>query len=259
VRILITGGGGYIARSLSKAFKNIYDVTTISRSNFSLSDSVALSKFFQSRKPFDVVIHCAVAGGSRLQEDDSNVLDTNLSMYYNLLAHKEYYKKLIHFGSGAEIYAKDTPYGLSKSVIRESILTKNSFYNLRIFGVFDENELDTRFIKASVKRYLKKEPIEVYQDRYMDFIYMPDLVRIVDHYINTNLLKEVDCCYNECHSLSSIANYINTLEDYKVDIKVGKGVFDNYIGKSPCQLPIEFIGLKQGIVNTYNKLKNEAN
>jgi len=259
MRILITGGSGYVARSLNQMLKSTYDVTTISRTNFSLSNSIALSKFFQSRKPFDVVIHCAVAGGSRLREDDHNVLDTNLSMYYNLLANKQYYKKFIHFGSGAELYAKDTPYGLSKSVISESILTKDDFYNLRIFGVFDENELDTRFIKASIKRYLKKEPIQVYQDRYMDFIYMPDLVRVVVHYINNTPSKEVDCCYKECNSLSSIANYINTLGDYKVGVKVGEGVFDNYIGKSPCQLPIEFIGLKQGIVNTYNRLKNEAN
>jgi len=176
-------------------------------------------------------------------------------MYYNLLANKIYYKKFIHFGSGAEIYARNTPYGLSKSVIRESMLTKDDFYNLRIFGVFDENELDTRFIKASIRRYLKKEPIEIYEDKYMDFIYMPDLVKIVEHYINNNPPKEVDCCYKECVSLSSIADYINTLGNYKVDVNVGKGEFDNYTGKCPRQLSIELIGLKQGIINTYNKLQ----
>ena len=256
MRILITGGSGYVARSLNQILKSTYDVTIISRSNFSLSDSTALGKFFQSRKPFDVVIHCAVAGGSRLREDDHNVLDTNLSMYYNLLANKQYYKKLIHFGSGAELYAKDTPYGLSKSVISESILTKDNFYNLRIFGVFDENELDTRFIKANIKRYLKDEPIEVHQNKYMDFIYMSDLVKIVDYYIKSSTLpKEIDCTYIDGTSLISIANIINTLGKHQVEIKIGESMVCNYTSSNYHHLPIEFTGLKQGIINTYNKLK----
>jgi GDP-L-fucose synthase len=255
MNILITGGNGYIAKSLYNSLKDTHHVMSISRYDFDLTDREATNDFFKHRL-FDVVIHCAVKGGSRLAEDMGNIIDNNLFMYYNLLANKSHFDKLIHFGSGAETHAKDTPYGLSKHVIRQSILEKDNFYNLRIFGVFDENELDTRFIKANIKRYIGKEPIQIHQDKYMDFIYMPDLVKIVEYYINNNnLSKETDCIYNTVCTLTRIAQVINELDEYKVEVKVENGVGSNYNGKEGNALPIDFIGLKQGIKEVYNKLK----
>jgi GDP-L-fucose synthase len=257
LKILITGGNGYIAKSLQTVLKDKHNAMSISRFDFDLTDREATNSFFKHRL-FDVVIHCAIKGGSRLAEDSGNIIDDNLSMYYNLLANKSYFDKLIYFGSGAEIYSKDTPYGLSKHVIRQSILEKDNFYNLRIFGVFDENELDTRFIKANIKRYINKESIQIHQDKYMDFIYMPDLVKIVEYYINNNNLpKETNCIYNTVCTLTRIAQIINELDEYKVEVKVESGVGSNYNGKEGNALPINFIGLKQGIKEVYNKLKNE--
>jgi len=255
MNILITGGNGYIAKSLFTALKDKYNVMSISRYDFDLTNREATNNFFKHRL-FDIVIHCAVKGGSRLTEDNGNITDGNLSMYYNLLANKSNFNRLIHFGSGAEIYAKDTHYGLSKHVIRQSILEKDNFYNLRIFGVFDENELDTRFIKANIKRYINKESIKIHQDKYMDFIYMPDLVKIVEYYINNNNLpKEINCIYNTVCTLTRIAQIINELDEYNVEVKVENSNGINYNGDEGNILPIDFIGLKQGIKETYNKLK----
>ena len=164
MKILITGANGYIGKSLYSALQDKYEVTTITRNECNLNDILAVNNYFQD-KYFDVIIHCAVKGGSRLQQDDWSVLDTNLQMYYNLYSNKNKFGKLIHFGSGAEICDNTNPYGFSKEVIRKSILNNNNFYNLRIFGVFDENELDTRFIKGNIKRYLNNEPMIVYQDK----------------------------------------------------------------------------------------------
>ena len=156
MRILITGANGYIGTSLYNALKDKYDVTTVTRNGFDLTDITAMSKFFED-KFFDIVIHTAVKGGSRLAEDDCNVMDTNLIMYYNLLRNKSHFAKFIQFGSGAEFFKNETPYSLSKKVIANSILNLDNFYNIRIFGVFDENELETRFIKSSIKKLIKKE------------------------------------------------------------------------------------------------------
>jgi hypothetical protein len=71
-------------------------------------------------------------------------------MYYNLLENKEHFGKLINIGSGAEVLSLDTPYGLSKNIIYNSILNTDNFYNLRVFAVFDNNELDRRFIKTAI-------------------------------------------------------------------------------------------------------------
>lgn len=254
MKILITGANGYIGKSLYNALKDKHNVTTITRNKCDLTNSFSVNSYF-SDKWFDVVIHCAVKGGSRLYQDDWGVLDTNLSIYYNLYSNKDKFKKLIHFGSGAEIYDNKNPYGYSKDIIRKSILNNDNFYNLRIFGVFDENELDTRFIKGNIKRYINKELMIIHQNKLMDFIYMPDLVKIVEYYINNDGSKEVDCIYNKSLTLEKITRIINTLEEYKVDVElINKGADRPYIGEFQ-DLGIKFIGLEQGIKETYNKLK----
>ena len=131
MKILITGGNGYIAKSLYNSLKNSYEITTLTRNNFDLNHFRVLDSYLK-HKYFDVVIHCAVSGGSRLKEDITNDMDNNLQMYYNLLNCRNRFGKLIHFGSGAEITQPESPYGLSKRVIAKSILEQENFYNIRI-------------------------------------------------------------------------------------------------------------------------------
>jgi nucleoside-diphosphate-sugar epimerase len=256
MKILITGGNGYIAKGLYNALKNKHDITCITRQDFDLTSFQLMNEFFQN-KYFDVVIHCAVQGGSRLKTESYRDMDINLISYYNLLQHKPHYNKLIHFGSGAEASAPESPYGLSKRVIANSILEQKNFYNIKIFGMFDENELDTRFIKGNIKRYINKEPIIIHQDKFMDFFYMKDLISLVDYYINNdNPPKQIDCSYDKLYKLSDIANIINSLDDYKVIVKIEQeGMNLPYYGMANVLL--EFIGLEQGIKEIYNKLKNK--
>ena len=256
MRILITGANGYIGKSLHTALKDKYDVTAISRNSFDLTDAVAMHKFFQSKQNFDLVLHCAVAGAANPRDINWNIADTNLIIYYNLLQHKDHFAKLIHFGSGAETHLPDTPYGYSKKVIAKSILNQDNFYNIKIFGIFDENELDTRFIKASLKRYIAKEPIQIHQDKVMDFFYMQDLVNVLEYYMSEeNPPKEFDCAYNEFYSLKNIADIINTLDEYKVEINIEKEGRAMYKSNYRSVLPIDLIELEQGIKNVYDKLK----
>jgi GDP-L-fucose synthase len=256
MNILITGGDGYIGKSLYESLKDKYRVMLISRKNFDLTNREATDNFFRHRL-FDVVIHCAVKGGNRMKEESWQDMDDNLKMYYNILANKDWYDKLIHFGSGAELNAPETPYGLSKRVIANSIKDQKNFYNLRIYAVFDENELDTRFIKSNVQRYINKEPIRVYQDKYMSFFYMKDLIKVIDYYItNQDLQKELDCCYSNIYTLTSIADIINNLSDYKVEIiKEKDGMGLGYYGSNICRPNIEYLELKEAIKQVYNKLK----
>jgi nucleoside-diphosphate-sugar epimerase len=255
IKILITGGNGYIAKALCNAFKDTYDVTLISRKDFDLTAFQAMNKFFQD-KYYDVVIHCAVSGGSRLKPDTTADIDINLAMYYNLLQHKPHYGKLIHFGSGAEIHNPESPYGLSKRIIAKSILAQDRFYNIRIFGVFDENELDTRFIKSNIIRYINAEPM-IIQNKKMTFFYMKDLIQLVSYYIEqptTKLLKDVNCAYSKDYSMLEIANFINELDTAKVKIYVDTEVVTDYVSKYNAPYGIDYIGIKQGIQETYNKL-----
>ena len=255
MRILITGGNGYIGRSLCDSLASKYIVIKITRQNFDMTSYDKTCSWFEG-KEFDVVIHTAISGGSRLQHDDETVFEKNMSMFTNLVENKHCFSKLISFGSGAELFAPDTPYGISKKAISEIIKNNDNWFNLRIFGLFNECELDTRFIKGNILRYLRKEPMIIHANKIMDFYYMDDLISLIDKYINeSDLPKNINCSYESKFTLKNIADYINTLEDYKVPIDINdKKDLEFYCGNSH-NIDYNEIGLLNGIKTTYEKIK----
>jgi UDP-glucose 4-epimerase len=257
MKVLITGGKGYIAKSIVNILQDKYQITSPGKDELNLTNRESVDKFFKN-KYFDIVIHTAIKGGSRLNEDDQSVLLDNIIMMVNLHSHKDKYSKLINIGSGAEICSPSTPYGASKKWCNELVKKTEDWYTIRIYGVFDENELSTRFIKASINNVLQGKAIKIHQDKLMDFIYMFDLISIIKYYIvGENLLKEIDCVYNNTTSLNDIANQINNLSINKVPIDIQNPIpGENYIG-TYSELPITYVGLEQGIKNVYNKIKNE--
>lgn len=255
MKILITGGNGYIARSLYKALREDYEISLITRKDFDLTCWASTYKFFYD-KTFDIVIHTATSGGSRLKEETDSAIRENLLMYRNLLNHRDKFTKFISFGSGAELGNPTTPYGISKQMIADSMSSKPNFLNIRIFAVFDENELDTRFVKSNIERYINRENMIIHGDKLMDFFYMRDLISLVDYFLQKEewLIKDIDCRYLESYKLSEIAAMINRLDDHKVQIEVGNSIGIDYIG-TYRGLPNLLVGLEQGIKNTYNIIK----
>jgi UDP-glucose 4-epimerase len=252
MKILLTGAEGYIGKHIYKSFSTKHKITAIGRKDVDLSDSSQVDSWF-SGKSFDVVIHSAAIGGSRLVPDTSFVTSQNLNMYFNLLSHKNKFKKCITFGSGAEIFMPNSFYGLSKKAISQSIQNTDNFFNLRIFAVFNENELDTRFIKSNIIRYKRNEDIEIHCNKIMDFFYMEDLMTLVDYYLTEkNPPKEINCSYETKKSLIEIANIINKSKKHKVNINLkDSNNLEFYCGTS-TKLPLKYIGLEKGIEKTFN-------
>jgi nucleoside-diphosphate-sugar epimerase len=225
----------------------------IGRDDFDLTDRESTNRWFKD-KHFNVIIHTAIVGGSRLKQDDEKVFFQNLSMFYNLLSNQDKFNQLISFGSGAELGYPIDPYGLSKNIINRIIQNEPKFNNIRIFAVFDENELNTRFIKSNIKRYIDKQPLVIHQDKYMDFFYIDDLVSIVEYIIFNPQVKEINCSYSQSYSLYGIASLINQLSDYECEIKIEqKGLGKDYIGQYQ-NLSISFVGLEKAIKQIYEKL-----
>lgn len=256
-KILITGGNGYFGKALAAALVDQYDVFSVSRNDFDVTDFLSVNSFFKKFNfKFDAVIHCAIKGGNRLVNDSHVEMDTNLLMYYNLLQHKkDHFDKLISFGSGAEVIYPDKFFGLSKKIISKSSIGNDNFYNIRVYAVFDENELPRRFIKSSINNYINKKSITIHQDKKMDFFYMKDLVSVVKLYIeNSSIPKEFECCYEEPETLTSIANFINSLSDHKVDINYNQNGFaEDYTGKFN-NVGLKYVGLWEGIREMYQKI-----
>lgn len=252
MEILITGSNGYIGKSLSKNLIG-YSITLLSRDTVDLLDSDSVNKFF-SDKFFDVVIHCASVGGNRLVTDDDSVYEQNITMFNNIISNKDKFTKLISFGTGVET-TETNPYSRSKSIIHNTVINTPNFYNIRIFAVFDENELDRRFIKSNIIRYIGKETMKIHQDKIMDFFYMEDLLTLVKYYIdNDDQPKDIDCSYLNKTTLLEVSKIINTLGGYGVSIDIeNKTLGDPYVGNGLFldSLPLNLIGLEEGIKKTY--------
>ena len=70
MKILITGGNGFIGRNLIKTFNKEYEIFAPSSSELDLTSTKSVEKYFQN-KYFDVVIHCAIKGGRRNIKDSA--------------------------------------------------------------------------------------------------------------------------------------------------------------------------------------------
>ena len=252
MRILITGTKGYIGKHLSQV--SPYDVTCLHRDICDLTDKEEVDNFFGQFGKFDVVIHCAAIGGSRLVTDEDDVFHDNIQMFLNLVRNKDSFDRFIHFGSGAEKTDKGT-YGFSKRVIDNMIQELDNFYNLRIYGLFDENELSTRFIKSCIDSCLTGKDIEVHETKIMDFFHMRDLESVVNYYI-TELEppKSIECCYSEKFYLHDIAEYIRKY--LKSDVEIHYQLTDKreYIGNNLGLTNIIEDNFKKRLKENINKL-----
>jgi dTDP-4-dehydrorhamnose reductase len=259
MNVLITGGNGFIAKNIKNSLKSFFNIDTISRQDFNLLDTNKVNDFFKN-KFYDVIIHTAIAGGSRLKEDSPSIVYENTLMLYNILDNKSSYRRLINLGSGAELTYPKTPYGMSKNIISNTIKPLKEHYNLRIFAVFSENELNTRFIKSNILRYLNKKNLIIHQNKFMDFFSLNDFIKVIKMYITAETIhldKTFDCCYNKKYSLLDIANIINSLDDYKVNINILNSLTTSpsYTGNNPTKCNLKYYGLESSIRKVFKALK----
>jgi nucleoside-diphosphate-sugar epimerase len=260
MKILITGGHGIVGSYLVEKLSNRHEIFSPNKVGLDLTSYESTKDFFDKHQHFDVVIHGAIKGGSRLAEDAWSVMEDNIKMYKNLLEHSSKFNKLINLSSGAEEYFRDTPYGLSKHVIAKSVESRENYYNIRIFSLFGGNEEETRYIRASLEKYVAKDNFLIHKDKYMDFFHVDDLVIILEHYLNNDSLpKQLDCCYSNAKlRLTDIAEKINDLSNHKSAIRIlhpSYFTLEEYIGDSSVleDLNLPLIGFDKALKSEYEK------
>ena len=201
MNILITGSNGFIAKELISRLENDHHLYKTNRDTLDVLNPEAVDNFFKNNE-VDVVIHCAISGGRRTKPDGYDVVYENSLMFENLARHSRDYKFMIIFGSGAEtdrtkgvdnlsetdfgIHNKNIPldyYGFSKYLIAKRAETIHNIVNLRIFNVFGEFEANDRMIKNNINNYLSGKPLEIYQNRVMEFFGANDLYKVINYII----------------------------------------------------------------------------
>ena len=275
MKILITGGNGYIARNLTRLLseKN-HVVLNPGRIELDVTNLPKLKEYVSHHKP-DAIIHTAIKGGHRTRTDTIEDFVANMIMFENIISVMKD-RKVIVYGSGAEydrrgnineVFEMDVfnawPidfYGLSKNLITRRIIDHNPrIHILRIFGCFNHDEDDNRFIKSSILNIKRGLPIEIHQDKLMDFIYMDDLCNVTEHFLLNNVPAwNVNVVYPEKMLLSEIAKYINDkagMIDPEIHFRqFGIGLSYSGNGERLSNLNIPLIGLEEGINRTLKVL-----
>jgi UDP-glucose 4-epimerase len=226
MKILITGGNGFIGRNLKDGLSKRHDVAGPSSHELNMLDERSVDAYLGLHK-FDAVIHCATWDAKwNSDKEASRILDHNLRMFFNLSRSGEKYGRLISMGSGAEFskthwvplmkedyfdtHVPEDQYGYSKYIINKYITHMDDTVNRRLFGVFGSHEdWQTRFISNAICRAIHNLPIVIYQDVAFDYLYIDNLADIVDKFL-ANEIKEktLNVCTGATHLLTSLAGLV---------------------------------------------------
>ena len=216
-RVCVLGAAGFVGKNLIHGMNWV----GVTRHDLDLTDQDAVERYFKTHN-YDVVVHCAVIGGSRLTPDDGWVTHKNILMFENVV--RVFKGKLLYFSSGAALRGTPPtdPYGLSKWIIERRIETIHGAHSLRIWGCYGPGELPTRF--SSVCK--REGRVVIDQDRYFDFIDIEDVRKIVGEYVNgIRDEKECNLVYPEKLLLSQWAEKFGATWEVKDTSELG----ENYI------------------------------
>lgn len=239
MKILITGGNGFIAKSLYEVFAGKYDVVILNSKELNLLDSSTVFKCLKE-KGFDIVIHTATYDAAPWfsEKDPSMVLENNLRMFFNIVRCSDYFGKMIYFGSGAEFnrdnwipemkedyfdqYVPSDQYGFSKYLMTKYTASNNNIFNLRLFGTFGKyDDWRYRFIPNACVRAMLDLPITINQNRYFDYLYIDDLIEIVEWFIHNKPSSNIyNVCTGKVYDLKSLAQKVISISGKNLEIQI---------------------------------------
>jgi len=201
MRILLTGGSGFIGRNLVEHLSRDHEVFAPTHADLDLTDNRAVDAWFGAHG-VDAVVHGAVRPGHRAAQDPSRQLWSNLRMFFNIVRNGDRFERLVFLSSGAVYDTRDAlvsvaekrlgasvpedEHGLSKYAIARYLEAlgpwgRPSVVELRLFGVFGPYEdYSVRFISNAICRALCDLPITLRQDRRFSYLFIHDLMPVVD-------------------------------------------------------------------------------
>jgi len=248
MRVLITGGSGFIGRNLAERLASKYEVAAPSSAELDLLDEQKVREYLGAHH-FDVIVHAATTRSNRRLAAPADMLDRNCRMFFNLVRNQELFGKMIHFGSGAEygprallpsrvkedyldIHVPTDAYGFSKYICAkyvevrgQRLEVRGDIVELRLFAVFGPYEDYTvRFISNACCRVLKGLPIVLRQDAMFDYLYVKDLAEITRWFIENEARHSA---YNACSgkpvALAELARMVAKVSGRNPEVRVATG------------------------------------
>jgi len=280
MRILLTGGSGFIGKNIIGMLKWNHEILAPSHSELDLCDMASVQRWFSNNR-IDAVIHAAARPGHRNSAEPVQILSKNLHMFANLLetTRQNEIPRFLFLGSGSEydmqnyrphmreeslgdfIPADDT--GFSKYISTRIIQGMSGCINVRFFGIFGKHEdYVIRFISNAICKTLFDLPITLRQDRQFDYTYIDDGVRAIERFLEVPLERLKYNDYNvtpdETMSLLGLAELVRNVSGKKdLPILVGAPGEDlEYSGNNQRFKDLfpdfEFISIENSVRLLYN-------
>jgi GDP-L-fucose synthase len=237
VKVLLTGGSGFIGRNLLESLGSRYTMVAPTSAQLNLLDQNSVREFLRAGQ-FDVILHTATTRSNRRMGAAPDLLDRNCRMFFNLALDRSLYGKMLHLGSGAEYcraglparvsedyfdtYIPTDAYGFSKYLCSKHAQTTDNLYVLRLFGVFGKYEAwDVRFISNACARVVKGLPIVIRQDVRFDYLYVSELAELLAWFLEHDPRHKVyNVCRGEAFPLLELAGMVAAASGRNPDIIV---------------------------------------
>jgi len=240
MRVLLTGGSGFIGKNIKESFLGQkYQIHAPTRTELDCSNDKSTEAYF-SKNSFDVVIHSAAKPGHRNAVDPTGILMTNSRMVFNLLKYQSSWGKLINMGSGAiydmanyqpkmkeEYFGTHIPvdeHGYCKYMLGLLFPRYRNTIDFRIFSIFGKYEdYAIRFISNAVCKTLFDLPITIKQNRRFDFLFIDDLMPMIDYFISHDAKHSAyNIAPDASIELLEVAKLVRGITNKNVDIKIAK-------------------------------------
>lgn len=272
VRILLTGGSGFIGRHVAERLRETHEVLAPTHAELELTDAAAVGRWLATH-PVDVVVHAAVKPGHRNAPDHAALLERNLRQFFNLVRCRHDFGRLVVLGSGAaygtqrslvrvteEALGEEVPvdeHGFAKYVEALSLVGDPDAVELRPFGVYGPGEdYAIRFISNACCKALLGMPVTLRQDRRFSYVWVGDLAEVIERAAGAGPDGLAPGAYNvtpgQPVSLRAIADLVVEMSGRHVPVVVANdGLGLEYSGdgsRIAGALPdLRFTGTEEGI------------
>ena len=200
MRILILGAGGRLGATLTREYRDKFDVTAFAHSQIDLADFDELEETV-SRMEFDLLINCAALTNVDLcEEQPDQALRVNAEapgLLAEICSRKK--AKLIHFSTDyvfdggkrkpyleTDVAKPISIYGESKRAGEENVLAlQDRHLVVRVSWVFGPDR--PSFVDAMIKRALEEEYIDAIADKFSTPTYTRDIAEMLPRFFDVDV------------------------------------------------------------------------